>query len=474
EDAERDDLGEDAERDDLGRGDRGGRERRPTGTNERGDRGGRERRPTGTIERGVRRGRERRLTGTIDEDRLSQSPVNFEQLEVPLELFGKSAAYLQEDLRVKMQLYDGRPLSGSVPKQVTCSIKETQANMKGTTVTPRCSHQFKVSNGDSIVTEKLKYCAINDKLILNKVLLLGSPTETIIGRPIFPCSVVHAVVEEQGMLAVYNSLSEDDKKEFELITHHTIPVDDEDYMKLAESKKGLSRYILDGSLPMDEILIAHDDKKCNRTALWTLCTDVMLDPNVITSVAFQRTVYEFNIMEGLREDGRQCFLPANLQVFIPMKDDNEHWYLAVILVKEKMVYVGDCCPNYSNREIQTTSTIFMMNFTTELLKLVYAKSGTTNGGPNISEFQLEFPAIFPEQKRYDSGLWVCSWIAIDSKYLFSKFGPYYLVNRKELAVDLVMAFENSERKNVLTRADTYKILKSRGVKNVRRYLDFDL
>ncbi|CAN1332292.1 hypothetical protein LINPERPRIM_LOCUS35662 [Linum perenne] len=279
----------------------------------------------------------------------------------------------------------------------------------------------------------------------------------------------------------------------------TPKVDDEDYMKLAESKKGLSRYILDGSLPMDEILIAHDDKKNVIEQPY-----VMLDPNVITSVAFQRTVYEFNIMEGLREDGRQCFLPANLQelamhqeltpyqafqeyeftflstafgcgqVFIPMKDDNEHWYLAVILVKEKMVYVGDCCPNYSNREIQTTSTIFMMNFTTELLKLVYAKSGTTNGGPNISEFQLEFPAIFPEQKRYDSGLWVCSWIAIDSKYLFSKFGPYYLVNRKELAVDLVMAFENSERKNVLTRADAYKILKSRGVKNVRRYLDFDL
>ncbi|CAN1837690.1 Ketol-acid reductoisomerase, chloroplastic [Linum perenne] len=125
------------------------------------------------------------------------------------------------------------------------------------------------------------------QLILNKVLLLGSPTKTIIGRPIFPCSAVNAVVEEQfkklhtvflltnfhykvsdppsnielmepeaalywktvcrrytengmdedsayknivegitgivsrtistkGMLAVYNSLSEDDKKEFEL------------------------------------------------------------------------------------------------------------------------------------------------------------------------------------------------------------------------------------------------------------------
>ncbi|CAN1760889.1 hypothetical protein LINPERHAP1_LOCUS7697, partial [Linum perenne] len=91
-------------------------------------------------------------------------------------------------------------------------------------------------------------------------------------------------------------------------------------------------------------------------------------------------------------------------------------------------------------------------------------SGSTYGEPNISEFQLEFPSIFPQQKRcgcatkkfvfgsfrYDSGLWVCSWIAVDSKNLFSKFGPYVLVNRKELLVDMVMAFENFERKNVLT------------------------
>ncbi|CAN1848746.1 Elongation factor P [Linum perenne] len=377
------------------------------------------------------------------------SPVNFEQLEVPLELFGKSAAYLQEDLRVKMQLYDGRPLSGSVPKQVTCSIKETQANMKGTTVTPRFSH-----------------CLQNSKRMNNKGKNTFGSSENSTGSE-SSRKRNRTTTPEVILISDDSNPYIDDVDEVTFLP--TPKVDDEDYMKLAESKKGLSRYILDGSLPMDEILIAHDDKKNVIEQPY-----VMLDPNVITSVAFQRTVYEFNIMEGLREDGRQCFLPANLQVFIPMKDDNEHWYLAVILVKEKMVYVGDCCPNYSNREIQTTSTIFMMNFTTELLKLVYAKSGTTNGGPNISEFQLEFPAIFPEQKRYDSGLWVCSWIAIDSKYLFSKFGPYYLVNRKELAVDLVMAFENSERKNVLTRADAYKILKSRGVKNVRRYLDFDL
>ncbi|KAI3466676.1 hypothetical protein Pfo_023339 [Paulownia fortunei] len=58
------------------------------------------------------------------------------------------------------------------------------------------SHQFKVSNGDGIYTERLKYCDINDKLVLNKVLMLGSETQTIIGRPVLPDAAVHAVVEE--------------------------------------------------------------------------------------------------------------------------------------------------------------------------------------------------------------------------------------------------------------------------------------
>ncbi|XP_073048104.1 large ribosomal subunit protein bL21m-like [Primulina eburnea] len=61
------------------------------------------------------------------------------------------------------------------------------------------SHQFKVSNGDSIFTEMLKFCDVNDKLILNKVLMLGSKSQTIIGRPILPDAAVHAVVEEHAL-----------------------------------------------------------------------------------------------------------------------------------------------------------------------------------------------------------------------------------------------------------------------------------
>ncbi|XP_021716392.1 50S ribosomal protein L21, mitochondrial-like [Chenopodium quinoa] len=61
------------------------------------------------------------------------------------------------------------------------------------------SHQFKVSNGDCIYVEKLKYCEVNDKLILNKVLMAGTPTQTMIGRPILPEIAVHAVVEEHAL-----------------------------------------------------------------------------------------------------------------------------------------------------------------------------------------------------------------------------------------------------------------------------------
>ncbi|KAJ6294258.1 hypothetical protein OIU76_022359 [Salix suchowensis] len=61
------------------------------------------------------------------------------------------------------------------------------------------SHQFKVSNGDCIYVERLKFCEVNDKLILNKVLMLGTSTQTIIGRPILPDAAVHAVVEEHAL-----------------------------------------------------------------------------------------------------------------------------------------------------------------------------------------------------------------------------------------------------------------------------------
>eukprot|EP00246_Nothoceros_aenigmaticus_P001413 TRINITY_DN11927_c0_g1_i1.p1 TRINITY_DN11927_c0_g1~~TRINITY_DN11927_c0_g1_i1.p1 ORF type:complete len:228 (-),score=40.51 TRINITY_DN11927_c0_g1_i1:638-1321(-) len=61
------------------------------------------------------------------------------------------------------------------------------------------SHQFKVTPGDLIYTEKLKYTDINDKLALAKVLLVGTTSKTIVGRPTVPDTTVYAAVEEHAL-----------------------------------------------------------------------------------------------------------------------------------------------------------------------------------------------------------------------------------------------------------------------------------
>ncbi|KAM3308411.1 50S ribosomal protein L21, chloroplastic [Capsicum chacoense] len=59
------------------------------------------------------------------------------------------------------------------------------------------SRQYIVFPGRYIYTQRLKGANVNDKIILNKVLLVGSKTSTWIGEPVVPNAAVHAVVEEQ-------------------------------------------------------------------------------------------------------------------------------------------------------------------------------------------------------------------------------------------------------------------------------------
>ncbi|XP_059460683.1 large ribosomal subunit protein bL21c [Corylus avellana] len=60
------------------------------------------------------------------------------------------------------------------------------------------SRQYIVFPGRFIYTQRLKGADVNDKIILNKVLLVGTRTSTYIGKPVVTDAAVHAVVEEQG------------------------------------------------------------------------------------------------------------------------------------------------------------------------------------------------------------------------------------------------------------------------------------
>ncbi|EOA18350.1 hypothetical protein CARUB_v10006870mg, partial [Capsella rubella] len=76
-------------------------------------------------------------------------PNTFEQVEVPLDIFGKAAVYLKEEMKVQLQLYDGRALSASIPKHITCTVVETQLPMKGLTSAPRYKRAV-LDNGSTI------------------------------------------------------------------------------------------------------------------------------------------------------------------------------------------------------------------------------------------------------------------------------------------------------------------------------------
>ncbi|KAG8655016.1 elongation factor P [Manihot esculenta] len=93
-------------------------------------------------------------------------PEKFEQLEVPTELFGEAAAYLKEEMKVSLQLYDERPLSGSIPKHVTCAIKETQPHVKGLSATPR----YKKALLDNYVTILVPpFLETGEEIVVNTV-----------------------------------------------------------------------------------------------------------------------------------------------------------------------------------------------------------------------------------------------------------------------------------------------------------------
>lgn len=59
--------------------------------------------------------------------------------------------------------------------------------------------QYIVFPGRYLYTQRLKGANVNDKIVLNKVLLVGTKTTTYIGKPVVTNAAVHAVVEEQGL-----------------------------------------------------------------------------------------------------------------------------------------------------------------------------------------------------------------------------------------------------------------------------------
>jgi elongation factor P len=57
----------------------------------------------------------------------------YEQVQLPEDLLGEAAAFLQDGMDVVMELYNERPISVQLPAQVEATIVEADAVVKGQT-----------------------------------------------------------------------------------------------------------------------------------------------------------------------------------------------------------------------------------------------------------------------------------------------------------------------------------------------------
>jgi len=61
------------------------------------------------------------------------NPESFDQVQVPKDVIGSSAVYLQENMTVKLSMYDTTPVSITLPARVTLEVVDTEPVTKGQT-----------------------------------------------------------------------------------------------------------------------------------------------------------------------------------------------------------------------------------------------------------------------------------------------------------------------------------------------------
>ena len=58
---------------------------------------------------------------------------SYEQNELPMDFVGERAEFLQEGMQVRLESYEGKPISVELPEHVTLEVTETEPTIKGQT-----------------------------------------------------------------------------------------------------------------------------------------------------------------------------------------------------------------------------------------------------------------------------------------------------------------------------------------------------
>ena len=91
-------------------------------------------------------------------------PSTFEQIEVPRDVVGDSAAYLQENMTCVLSMHEGNAISLTLPAKVTLEITDTEPVVKGQTA----ANSYKpavLENG--VRTSVPPFIGVGEKIIVN-------------------------------------------------------------------------------------------------------------------------------------------------------------------------------------------------------------------------------------------------------------------------------------------------------------------
>lgn len=91
-------------------------------------------------------------------------PNSYEQVSIPKKVIGEAAKFIGEDTEVRIQYFEGNPVSVELPKTVTFEIEYTEPAQRGNTVS-NAFKDAKLSNGTKVKVPL--FVEIGDKIKVN-------------------------------------------------------------------------------------------------------------------------------------------------------------------------------------------------------------------------------------------------------------------------------------------------------------------
>ncbi len=61
------------------------------------------------------------------------NPESYDQVNVPADILGDQAVYLQESMTIRLSMHEGVPVAAELPQRVTLEVTETEPTVKGQT-----------------------------------------------------------------------------------------------------------------------------------------------------------------------------------------------------------------------------------------------------------------------------------------------------------------------------------------------------